>query len=150
MGSWNPKSEHPVSQPEKSRVKAAQIVPSAGAPGGTQLAYGLVGLAILPSSPVPRSRESEDAMTRMRNARRTRISAIVAAALAAVLIAGSFGATVVLARVYAPPAVRVSFLLDDGRRETSPRIFLAVRFWGVCVRLEWLGAPPQDEPLSHR
>jgi hypothetical protein len=65
---------------------------------------------------------------------------IAAFALAAFVVAGSYGAPIAVAHALDASVVRLSIHLDDGRRDPASRYFLSVKFWGVCVRLEWIDA----------
>jgi uncharacterized iron-regulated membrane protein len=69
-----------------------------------------------------------------------RPTTIAALALVACILAGTYGAPLALAYALDASVVRVSLYIDDGRRDPPSKYFLSVKFWGLCVRLEWLTA----------
>ena len=60
--------------------------------------------------------------------------------LAAFVVAGSYGTPMLLAHALGASSIRVAVFIDDGRREPPSTYYLSVKFWDVCVRVEWIGA----------
>jgi hypothetical protein len=58
--------------------------------------------------------------------------------LAAFLLGGSYATPMVVAHSLGASALRVAVFLDDARREPSASYYLAVKFWNVWVRVEWV------------
>lgn len=59
---------------------------------------------------------------------------------AGVLLLGTYATPLVMAHALRASSVRVSVFIDDGHREPAAPYFLSVKLWGICLRIEWIGA----------